>query len=386
MDLNNNLDELINNHLDPAKYLLSEVVERTANLFLSFENEFISIINGETFYKLPYKQITVAIFNCNQSEIKSNTFDSFCTTVTEVLAEISVQNNMSPHVLDCYDKFTHHIALAFIQKGFILKSAIEADKLANNARNIASIANTAAAEAEKASAIAQKSATKAQDLALRAEQLAIDADTQAKSTIANYISILGIFASIIFTLFGGVNIIGSTVKLLEVNSKWPYLTFVISLLMICLMTLLNMMIKWVNSVSNLRYSLGRKQRNSSGADQVQTTSFKLCKPCTWNLDFYSKSVLFFSVILLLSLVGMYMVKKENHYSYTKEKIVKDLPVKEEKPGTDHKILDKKPTAQSIKPVAHQVIPVQDKEITVSEKITVSNHLKEEKSEKEKSED
>lgn len=99
--------------------------------------------------------------------------------------------------------------------------------MASTARNISNLAKEAADKANKSS-------EKAELLAIKAEDLANDADAQPKSTIANYISILGIFASIIFTLFGGVNLIGSTVKLLEVNSRWPYLTFIIALLMICL--------------------------------------------------------------------------------------------------------------------------------------------------------
>ena len=146
--------------------------------------------------------------------------------------------------------------------------------------------------------LAETTATEAQRVAKIAENLANEADAQAKSTIANYISILGIFASIIFTLFGGVNLIGSTVKLLEVNSKWPYLTFIIALLMICLLTLLNMMVQWINSMSNLKKVLEKSNKEH----KVPTVTWCWYKPWTW--DFYTKAVSFFLVILLISLGGM----------------------------------------------------------------------------------
>ncbi|WP_151867956.1 hypothetical protein [Acinetobacter soli] len=309
---------LIDLHLDSASFHKNDIVDKAAYLFSLFEADFVQKTNHETFYNLPYKEISVRIFESNINEIQSNTLDSFANTVKEVLVDkYKNSSNDFEHLLKCYEKFTHHIELAFIQKQFI-----------------------------------QKASKDALDIAKKAEDLANEADAQAKSTIANYISILGIFASIIFTLFGGVNLIGSTVKLLEVNSRWPYLTFIIALLMICLLTLLNMMVKWINSMSNLKKALDN--HNGGGG---ATGDGHWYKPWTW--DFYTKSIAFFLVILLISLGGMYKVNKENLFSISTETTTKSILKAEEgakKPATKLESEDK------------------NKEITVVEKITLSNHL------------
>lgn len=348
MNSNKDLDELINNHLNTQSFHDIRVVERTANLFIAFEEQFVSSVNGETFYTLPYKDITVNIFNSSVEEIHTNTFQGFCTTVSEVLVELCNGNPSSgSNLAECYEKFTHHIALALIQKQFILKSAKEANEIAGTARNIANMASEVANNAKAASG-------NAQILAAKAEKLANEADAQAKSTIANYISILGIFASIIFTLFGGVNLIGATVKILEANSRWPYLTFIIALLMICLLTLLNMMIKWITSMSNLQGALDRFKLNGGNSDDL------LVDKGFWRkyvgFGFYTRAVLVLAIVLGVSMFGMYSVKKENTFSYSTETTTNTKPEKKAGAGLNN-------------------------ETTVVSKFTLSNSLKESKEDK-----
>ncbi|NUG02950.1 hypothetical protein HUN26_19060, partial [Acinetobacter oleivorans] len=180
---------------------------------------------------------------------------------------IDYDNNDIKTLEKVFRKFRRHLLLAIFQKKYIdevtKKEAKKAGVIANNAQSIANNAQQISNKAKDDSERAEKLATKAEELAGKAEDLASEADAQAKSTIANYIAILGIFASIIFTLFGGVNLISATVKLLEANSRWPYLTFIIALLMICLLTLLNMLIKWVNSINNLKDELEKRGINST---------------------------------------------------------------------------------------------------------------------------
>lgn len=328
MSLEEQQEELIKLHLNPSNFLDEDAVAKAAFLFTWFEDDFVKRVNKETFYLLPYKDISIYVYESALDSLPSNTINGFATTVKDFF----IKNNMcidDEHMVKCYEKFIDHILLAFAQKQFILKVSVSALDMAKKADSLA---------------------TKADGLAAKAERLASEADAQAKSTIANYISILGIFASIIFTLFGGVNLIGSTVKLLEVNSRWPYLTFIIALLMICLLTLLNMMVKWINSMSNLKNAL-------EGQDVTQREGEKFCfyNPLTW--DFYTKSVLVFLVILLLSMCGMYHVKKDNFFSMTTE-----ITSQPEQPKEDKKII-KKAELQEDK-----------RDVTVVEKIRVSNHL------------
>ncbi|WP_448760821.1 hypothetical protein [Acinetobacter tandoii] len=308
----------------------------------------------------PYHDITEFIYNY-KDEIRIDDLEILMGAIELKLVA------MPEDYAKCFRKFRRHISLAVTQKHYIQKvandalvAAEKAEKVASHAEKIANKAQGIANSAEKISNKAKQDSQKADQLAEKAEKLAEEADAQAKSTIANYISILGIFASIIFTLFGGVNLIGSTVKLLETNSRLPYLVFVVSLLMICLLTLLNMMVKWVNSMSNLKNAL---EKRSNVANQNPH------HPCrkVWSWDFYTKSVSFFLVILLISLGGVYNVNKENLFSITTETTTKSMPKVEE---------------NTKKQAAKLESEDKNKEITVVEKFTLSNHSNEKSSDKE----
>lgn len=253
-------------------------------------------------FDIPYDDITELIYDYSQ-DINLYELDLMMGELEGRYQEIypfSQDGQKHPNH-KCLTKFRRHIYLAATQKNYINKIT---QQEAKTARNIANSAQEISRKAEKLS-------IKAEMLAQKSEQLATDADNQAKSTIANYISILGIFASIIFTLFGGFNLISSTVKLLETSSRLPYLVFIISLLMICLLTLLNMMVKWVNSVSNLKNALEGQINNATQG--VKRNWWEV-----WKWDFYTKAVSVFLIATGLSLAGMYFVKKEPFFSFTKE--------------------------------------------------------------------
>lgn len=314
-------------------------------------------------FDIPYDDITELIYDYSQ-DINLDELDLMMEELEGRYQEIYPPlegGQKHPHH-KCLTKFRRHIYLAATQRNYIKKVTQEEAK---TARNIAQSAQEISRKAEGISA-------KAELLAQKSEQLATEADHQAKSTIANYISILGIFASIIFTLFGGVNLIGSTVKLLEVNSRWPYLTFIIALLMICLLTLLNMMVKWINSMSNLKRAL----ENQNMSENAGVKEFNWCEPKTW--DFYTKSVAGFLIILIVSLVGMYSVNKENLFTLTTETTTKTPPMVEEN-------TPQKPTGVEgniPKADLKQESNGEAKEITIVEKFTLSNHSNEKSSDKE----
>ena len=352
--------------------------------------------------EIPYDDITAFIYNFKDA-IQIEAVNERLNEFSEILkSSLSAENkNNALKVEKVYKKFERHIKLAISQKRYIDDATSKSSKEAKNIADLANLtahnakiaANTAneisgkvqraLGYAERTIEQAQESATKAlalsnnvdstmsraktiadtsERVAHHAQQLANEADAQAKSTIANYISILGIFASIIFTLFGGVNLIGSTVKLLEVNSRWPYLTFIISLLMICLLTLLNMLVKWINSMSNLKRALETQNKN----DGVHNTDkCRLYNPFSW--DFYSKSVSSFLVILIISLVGMYNVNKENLFTVTNETTTKIVAA----------------TPPSVEP--NNKKPSETVETTEVKKLTVTNKIKEDAREENKEE-
>lgn len=296
---------------------LKSIIEQPADE--AHIDDLIPVFNGILhFYKClqghptPYHDITEFIYNY-KDDIRTHDLEILMSAIELKLSEIPPED-----CVKCFRKFKRHILLAVTQKNYIQKVANDAfivagkaEKVASHAEKVANKAQHIANSAEKVSNKAKQDSQKADQLAERAEKLAEEADAQAKSTIANYISILGIFASIIFTLFGGFNLISSTVKLLETSSRLPYLVFIISLLMICLLTLLNMMVKWVNSVSNLKNALEGQINNATQG--VKRNWWEV-----WKWDFYTKAVSVFLIATSLSLVGMYFVKKEPFFSFTKE--------------------------------------------------------------------
>lgn len=304
--------------------------------------EIVSIDHFKIKVNVRYEDITKIVFD-SKSNISIDKLNERIEYFSMVV-RFSVSGNRNEHELlkinKVLDKLFRHIRLALFQKQYFMSASDSAKAISIQAEN---------------------TAKEAQRISKMAEDLANDADAQAKSTIANYISILGIFASIIFTLFGGVNLIGSTVKLLEVNSRWPYLTFIIALLMICLLTLLNMMVKWITSMNNLKNTLDKIQKE----DKQNTITRHCLNPLAW--DFYTKAVLCFLIILVISFCGMYKVNKENLFSLTKETTTK-------KPLKDEKNINK-PTVK-LQPKD------ENKEITIVERFTLSNHSNEKGSNKE----
>lgn len=214
------LIDLVNIHLNPNNYNDKEVVKKTASLFLFSVNDFISKSLGETFYKLPYKDISNILFQC-EFDFLSETFTSFTETVLSAIEKEDEFKNSTEqeHIKECYAKFAQHISLVLVQKKFILEISINADKAAKEAKEAA----------EKAK-------------------------NMQENMMVNYITILGIFASIIITIFGGMQIISTTTGLLQSDLNIATLILVLSFL-----TFLIILILWMlfTFIANLK-SEGKK--------------------------------------------------------------------------------------------------------------------------------
>lgn len=227
MVTNELLEKLINFHLENTNYHNKDVVVEAASLFLLFENDFVDTSTGETFYKLPYKDITIAVFDSEIQNILTDTFRGFVETVVEQLENSWDGDSISlRHIKECYEKFTHHILLAQIQKQYMLKVSNTAAFVANNANRIA-------LEAEKASEKAKK---------------------MYEGMMVNYITILGIFASIIITIFGGMQLISATTGLLQANLNLATLILVLSFLTILVILILAILLNWISNLKDEKYS------------------------------------------------------------------------------------------------------------------------------------
>ncbi|MCH7385588.1 hypothetical protein MMP71_17235 [Acinetobacter dispersus] len=223
------IDELIKNHLDASHYNNKSIVVTTASLFILLKDSFIDRSSGETFYKLPYKEISIHIFEHSNDAIKSEAFQSFTETVYEELNKISEKENKTErsHIIECYTKFIQHISLAKVQKDFIIKISREAG-------NVADIAKQRAEEAKVISGEATQVSNNAKDL--------------YDGMMVNYITILGIFASIIITIFGGMQLISATAGLLQANISLATLILVLSFLTLLIVLILAILLNWISNL------------------------------------------------------------------------------------------------------------------------------------------
>ncbi|WP_180024056.1 hypothetical protein [Acinetobacter sp. YH1901134] len=262
-------------------------------------------------YPTPYHDITQFIYNY-KTEIRIDDLN----LVMDAL-ELKLEDVQDENFAKCFRKFRRNILLAVTQKYYIqkvasdaLQAAQDASNTASNALKAANVALNAASDAEdKATRAtnlsgsaketlvhAKKAAKKAEDVSSDALKLAGEARTQiqeAKKTsenmMVNYVTILGIFATIIITVFGGINIIGSAVKLLEGSGKLAYLVFVVSFLMICLLTLIRTLTTWISALSNYR------------EDKVLVSSPK---------SFYKTSVCAFLIVVIAAGIMSYFNKSQ----------------------------------------------------------------------------
>lgn len=292
MGMNATQDIFIKYHLNPENFNEREVVESTASMFCALVEGYVIRPANETFYNLPYKDISVLVFSDKSCEIKSDAYTGFITTVTEEIKDTFELYGLSTgqeHIIACYEKFASHIELALIQKKFMLDSAKEADKSAKEAGRVARIA--------------QKQAKKAKDM--------------SNGMITNFVTILGVFATIIITVFGGINIVGSTVKLLEGNNKLAYLVFVVSFLMICLLTLVKLLMSWITSIRG-------GGEDSSGVDLASNKT----------ISFYTISVGCFLLTVIVSGICI-AVTHDQSTNQSKESTQQNKAVTQQPVSTDN---------------------------------------------------
>lgn len=172
---------------------------------------------------------------------------------------------------ECFRKFRRHISLAVTQKYYIKKVASEvfivaeqakqvgnqaqemanqAQEMANQAQNILGRINDTAKTAENVAKIAKTSADAAKKMASDANEQIKEAKKTSESMITNFVTILGIFATIIITVFGGISLSNASVKLVTSEFDLPVLVFVLSILLIAFISILSVLISWVASINN----------------------------------------------------------------------------------------------------------------------------------------
>lgn len=215
----------------------------------------------------------------------------------------SLEETCTKHLSACYRKFVSHIGLAGIQKVYILDNINFANQqvnklneqlqeanetitemvanvesaynLAESGSRDAQLALNAALEAknevEKTAHLASDGSRRAQEAISSAEEIkvavednnkfaqqALDEAKQVKQETNDltiqFITILGIFATIIITVFGGISVVKAASELLSSGRTSIILvSFTVGILMCSLISLVILLTSWINSVQSKDY-------------------------------------------------------------------------------------------------------------------------------------
>lgn len=179
---------------------------------------------------IPYDDITSFVYDFPQ-EINLKDLDSMMEEMENKFSlnyplEITTGKKHDKH--HCFSKFRTHIFLAATQKNYITK-----------------VAQDLAKQADKVATDAGKTATDAKNQADKAKKTYDD-------MMVNYITILGIFASIIITIFGGMQIISATTGLLQANISLATLILVLSFLTFLIVLILAILLNWITNLKEAK--------------------------------------------------------------------------------------------------------------------------------------
>lgn len=217
MDKNHNpLTEFVSLYLKNQTSFDKMDVEKAIFLYRTLHKGWIIDCSAEKagfVFALPYKEITRVVYDFEESN-KTIGSDKITGFAEKVSLGLEKDGGFDSNAINAHEKFLEHVLLAKVQKTFILKSARQADSIAN-----------------------------------KAEKQAKKAKKMSSGMMTNYVTILGIFATIIITVFGGLNLISSAVQMIVAKRNLVYLLFVVSFLMFCLSTLVTLLTDWIKSLN-----------------------------------------------------------------------------------------------------------------------------------------
>lgn len=283
-----------------------------AQILFTLKDILVTTSGNETFYNISYDQIAKVIFD-KECRIDEESLLSLKTLVKYELGKLFVYTGWceeeeralqfkKDHLVECYSKLVTHIHLSYIQKTFIELSAQRAFSLADQASELATdslekstlLANEiniistnanmavresidASDKALRALGDAKEATDKSQAALENVNQARIDIDTilnsvsiaqenanlavseanlareEAENTSKNittqFVTILGIFASIIVALFGGMSLVKAAVELLTNEGSLPLFVFVVSVLMLSFSGLIVLLTTWITSLN-----------------------------------------------------------------------------------------------------------------------------------------
>lgn len=224
---------------------LDELADSLVQLILqAFRRELTSSQD----FSLPYKDITDIIFS-TEHHLLGDSIHNFRQNVEGAISKFYDEDEDDRHhntqrkyvrrFMYCHDKLVQHCLLAQAQRDFI-NSSIN-DALTTNFQTISQIQNIA---------------NQAKNTAEKAEETAEKAEQTYNSMFANYVAVLGIFTSIIVTIYGGINVINVIAQ--NNQAKMGTLMVLVSLTLLCVVTLLYFLavtITWITKSHKTNLSI-----------------------------------------------------------------------------------------------------------------------------------
>lgn len=233
MDIDNLelFETFIRSHFFTDNRIDSKEGEKLAKnfIFICDNRGFIDSTTGETFYKIPYTELTKTIYEVDSQNFSITSFTMLRQLIDEKI-NIILQNALTGehdsdedikqrtviigHYRSCYHRLVEHILLARTQKEYMEKIASDIDESSKRAIGIAE-----------------------------------EAETRSKDITVQFVTILGIFASIIVALFGGMSLIKAAVGLLTNEGSIPIFIFVVATLLLSFTILLVLLTSWITSLN-----------------------------------------------------------------------------------------------------------------------------------------
>lgn len=237
---------------------LDELADKVVELILTvFEKE----LRSSNAFKLPYKDITDVVLT-SHNIIKSDSINNFAQNVYQAIEKRFNQTDSSKHhsnkekyinrFMHCYEKIVEHTLLAQTQREYIKSTIANVKSLAEETKLLVEDARNSADQAKRVSSTAEEIANKAKSISAGAEETANKAEETYNTMFANYVAVLGIFTSIIVTIYGGINIINVIANNNDKVNMYTLITLV-ALTFLCILTLLYFLaltIVWVTKNQN----------------------------------------------------------------------------------------------------------------------------------------
>jgi hypothetical protein len=312
------LYQLVESHLDPLRMtegLQDQILQ--SFLFICEDRTFIDDSSGETFYSIPYQEITECIYahDFEVSDELNSVIEGLIEPLKKLLKidglsseELKLKENKEAvHKLNAYKRFVSHIQLAVCQKKFIGKQVLDVvlqvnqikqdnkkltKDLSDSKRNISELkteilglqndlkdgkqllkdsrdiilssvhdAKSANSEASSAKISVQEikiTLDEVQKETAQALESARKAQKDAEESKTQFVTILGIFASIIIALFGGMSLVKAAVELLTNEGSLPVFVFAVSILLLSFTLLIMLLTSWIlalNTKNDRNYNL-----------------------------------------------------------------------------------------------------------------------------------